>query len=179
MTKKSVLLPLLVVLSCGIGRAADPNAKASEASVKELLDVTHARQMMDNVLAQMDGMMKAQTQQAMQGQTVSPVDQANIDKSQAKSMERIKGEMNWDKLEPVYLQVYEQSFTQSEVDGMVAFYKTPAGQAAVTKTPLVMQNMMSIMQQRMAGVMQEAMAAQSETTPAAPVEKPAEKKKGK
>lgn len=175
MIKKSIILPLLVVLSCGVCRAADPNAKASESAVKELLEVTHARQMVDNILTQVSGMMKTQTQQAMQGQTVSPADQANLDKSQAKSMELIKGEMSWDKLEPVYLQVYEESFTQSEVEGMVAFYKTPAGQAVVTKMPTVMQNTMTVMQQRMAGVMQKVMTAQQDPAPAAPVEK----KKGK
>ncbi len=61
--------------------------------------------------------------------------------------------MNWKKLEPVMVRVYQQSLSQSEVDAMTAFYRTPAGQAVMKKMPLIMQNSMHEMQ----GVMQEMM----------------------
>ena len=163
MLKKSIILPLFVVLSCAVGRAADPAAPASEASAKELLEVSHARQLLDNMLAQVGGMMKTQMQQATAGKTITPADQANMDKGQAKGMEVLKSELSWDKLEPMYVQVYTQSFTQSEVEGIVAFYKTPAGQALVNKMPAVMQNTSTIMQQRMAGLMPKMMAAMQES----------------
>ncbi len=34
---------------------------------------------------------------------------------------------------PIFMRTYRESFTQDELDGMTAFYKTPAGQAVVKK----------------------------------------------
>nr|WP_277611070.1 DUF2059 domain-containing protein [Microbulbifer celer] len=64
-------------------------------------------------------------------------------------------------MEPLFTEVYQKSLTQSEVDGMLEFYKSKAGKAVVAKMPLIMQNTMTLMQQRMAGVapkMQEIQA---------------------
>jgi uncharacterized protein len=58
-------------------------------------------------------------------------------------------EMSWERYEPLMLQVYRQSFTQSEVDGMLAFYRTDAGRAVISKMPAVMQNSMQLVQQQM------------------------------
>jgi hypothetical protein len=46
----------------------------------------------------------------------------------------------------MYMRVYHDSFTQSEIDGIIRFYKTPAGKAMVNKVPVVMQNVMHEMQ---------------------------------
>jgi hypothetical protein len=43
---------------------------------------------------------------------------------------------------------------QTEVDGLIAFYKTAAGQALIDKMPVVMQNTMTEMQQMMQPMMQ-------------------------
>ena len=51
------------------------------------------------------------------------------------------------------MRVYKKSFTQQELDGIIAFYKTLAGQAAVNKLPVVMQNTMAEMQQMMQPIM--------------------------
>jgi uncharacterized protein len=60
----------------------------------------------------------------------------------------LREEMTWDKLRPVYVQIYQESFTQEEIDGLIAFYESPAGFAFVEKMPFVMQKSMSIMQSR-------------------------------
>lgn len=75
-----------------------------------------------------------------------------------------KEEMSWDKMEPLFVDVYKKSFSQSDVDGMIQFYKTPAGQSVVKKMPLVMQNSMQVMQQRMSTVMPKIMQLTEEST---------------
>jgi uncharacterized protein len=61
------------------------------------------------------------------------------------------------------LRVYQATYTQDDVDGLIAFYKTPAGQALINKSPLMMQNMMDEMRtlmrpmiQRIAQIKKEA-----------------------
>lgn len=126
----------------------------SEASIKQLLEVAQAHKLIDTMMAQMDALMKSAMQQVTQGQQITPKVQADIDKRQAEMMAGMKEMLDWNKLEPLYVRVYQKSFTQQEVDGMTAFYKTPTGQAVLTKMPLVMQNTMSEMQQMMAPMMQ-------------------------
>jgi uncharacterized protein len=62
-------------------------------------------------------------------------------------------ELDWNTLEPIYADIYTQSFTQQEIDGMIAFYKSEPGQAVLAKMPIVMQKTMQAMQARMASMM--------------------------
>jgi len=52
----------------------------------------------------------------------------------------------WNKLEPMYVSIYKESFTEEEVAGIVAFYKTPAGQAVINKLPTLLQKTMAEVQ---------------------------------
>ena len=134
----------------------------SEASIEQLLEVGQAHKLVDTMTAQMDGYMKQIMQQATQGQHITPEIQKGIDKREAEMMSMLKEMLDWDKLEPMYVRVYQKSFTQGEVDGMVAFYKTPIGQALLTKMPAVMQNTLNEMQQMMQPMMQRMQRMQQD-----------------
>lgn len=51
----------------------------------------------------------------------------------------IKDDLNWNAQAPMYARVYSESLTEEEVQGIIAFYKTPAGQAWLKKTPIIFQ----------------------------------------
>jgi hypothetical protein len=72
--------------------------------------------------------------------------------------------LNWDSLQAMYLRIYKASFTQDEVDGMLAFYRTPAGQAMINKLPLVTQNMMTEMQEVMKPLQEKLRQIRQEAT---------------
>ena len=122
------------------------DAPASDESIREMLAITDARNLLDTVKAQVEATMKATSQQATQGKATTPERQAVLDRKLAKMEAALDETLNWDNLEPLYLRTYRASFTQDELDGMVAFYRTPAGQAMIKKLPLVMQNVMAEMQ---------------------------------
>jgi hypothetical protein len=134
------------------GAATNP---ASEASIKQLLEVMKVHQSIENVEAQMDGFIKNTMAQATQGQPVSPKVQQEIDHTRSETMSTIKEILTWDKLEPMYVRIYQKSLNQQDVDGMIGFYKTPAGQAVINKLPLVMQNTLAEVQQMMKPVMEK------------------------
>ncbi|MCY1384950.1 hypothetical protein D9M69_732630 [compost metagenome] len=91
-------------------------------------------------------------------------------------MALMKKELSWEVLAPMYVDIYGKSFTEDEVQGMLAFYRTPAGQAVVDKMPVVMQHSMEAMQSRMGSLMpemqkllaEELESAQAEPETAAP-----------
>ena len=66
-------------------------------------------------------------------------------------------------MRPVYIQIYQESFTQEEIDGMIAFYQSPAGAAFVRKMPVVMEKSMRIMQVRIAPMMERMKAVMAQS----------------
>ena len=113
-------------------------------------------------MKQMDTLMQQTIEQAAQGQQIPAKVQKDIDKRRAEVVALLKDLLEWGKLEPMYIRIYQKSFSQAEVDGMIAFYKTPAGQAVIGKMPAVMQNTMEEMQQMMTPVMQKMQRLQQE-----------------
>ena len=45
--------------------------------------------------------------------------------------------LSWQNLKDDYAKLYAETYTEDELDGMIAFYKTPAGKAMVEKSPTV------------------------------------------
>lgn len=125
----------------------------SDASVHELLEVMHAKKMMIDMQSQVAGMMRDSMKQALAGQTVTAEQQKIMDETSAELAVLFRQEMRWEEFEPVMIAVYKKSFTQQEMDGMLAFYKSDVGQSIVAKMPLVVQNSMQTMQAHMNAIM--------------------------
>lgn len=65
--------------------------------------------------------------------------------------------ISWKELQPIYTQVYKETYTQEEVQAQIDFYSTPTGQSILNKTPIVTQKTMVMMN----GRIQQAMLDQS------------------
>jgi uncharacterized protein len=139
-----------------------PAAPPSEASIKQLLEVAQSHKLVDSVMSQMDNLMEQTIAQATKGQQVSAKVQKDIDRRRAEVAGIMKELLDWKKLEPMYVRIYQKTFTQPEVDGMIAFYKSPAGQAVITKMPSAMQTTMDEMQGTMGPVMQKMQQMQQD-----------------
>jgi len=126
--------------------------------IDTLLAATKAEKLSDSVFDNMDQMMRRSMATAIKGQNLSAAQQRFIDAAPTKFAQVLREEMSWSRMRPLYIQIYEESFTQEEIDGLIAFYKSPVGIAFVEKMPLVMQKSMTIMQSRM-GPMMEKMKA--------------------
>jgi hypothetical protein len=148
---KRILLAL--ALACSTAFAAD--TKPTEASIKELLALTDAAKLIDSIWAQVDGMTQNMLAQSTRGQELPAEAKAVIEKLRTDSMALAREEFSWAKMEVIYNKIYQDSFTQEELDGMIAFYKTPAGQAVIKKMPVVMQASMQELQKSMGPFMQK------------------------
>lgn len=117
-------------------------APASEESIKQLIAVTHAEKLVDNLLLQYDSIMKSVVQQTLNGKTPNAKQQQAIERLKNKLGALLQANMGWKKLEPLYLRLYQETFTEEEITGMLSFYSTPAGQALINKMPVLMQKSM-------------------------------------
>jgi len=131
----------------------------STESIDALLAATKAERNVDTMLANLEPVMRQSMATATKGQPLSPGQMRALDAVRAQIVQAVREEMAWDKMHPIYVQIYQETFTQEEIDGLIAFYRSPAGVAFVEKMPVIMQKSMSIMQSRMAPMMERMRAA--------------------
>lgn len=60
---------------------------------------------------------------------------------------------NWAQLEPEYETIYAQTYTEEELDGVLAFYRSPVGRASMAKTTIVTEKTLAVSNENFAGVM--------------------------
>jgi hypothetical protein len=138
-------------------------SKPTEASIRELMSIMQSRKLFDATMKQIDAMMQASMRQVLAGQALSQKQEEILDEMRSKMVTLVNDEMNPEIFEPMLIDIYKNSFTQQEIDGMRVFYKTDAGKALIDKMPVVMQQSMETMQRRMAVFMPKLQELQRET----------------
>ena len=154
---------LLVAGTAAAGTAAANDAPASDASIREMLELTSAHQLIESMKSQIATMTNSAVRDAIRGQPITPERQAILDRMAAKMSAVTTDLLNWDTLLPIYIRTYRASFTQAEIDGVIKFYKSPAGKSYVKKMPVVMQNVMREMQGLSVQVQDRMLAIQQES----------------
>jgi hypothetical protein len=101
-------------------------------------------------LAMSMNQMKSGFLQQMFGVKLSPEEDKMLGDLQDKMSKLLTEALAWDKLKPEYIKLYTEAYSESELDDLVTFYKSPTGQALATKTPALMAKSGEIVQQRMA-----------------------------
>jgi uncharacterized protein len=176
---KRILTLALALATCRIAAADTPNTAApapvvqppaggaSEASVRELLAITDVKKMLPLIMNQMHTISNAAIQQQMSKMGASDSSKKLAIDMQARIQAIIAEELSWEKLEPTFMKVYEETFTQDEIDGIIAFYKTPSGQAVIRKMPQVSQRTMVLIQAQMGPLMEKIQKVLSDTAASA------------
>ena len=148
------LIVLLAAVSfCAAAQAQ--TARPSEQSIDTLLELGKSRQLVDQMIAITGKSMREAMNAALDGKTPTQKQQKAMEALATKYEQSLRDTLNWDKLRPMYVQVYQETFTQSDIDGVTAFYKSPAGVAFIDKMPLAIQRLQSIMMTRMAPLMKQ------------------------
>lgn len=135
---------------------------ASEAVIREYLAVSKSEELVNGTYAQMDQVMR----DAMRAAVPNGFNAAQtriMDELSTELVAVLKEEMGWEKLEPEFIRIYQATLTQSEVEGMVNFYKSEAGQALIAKMPAIMEQTMALVMQRMQSMRPRMQKLQAET----------------
>jgi hypothetical protein len=154
----AVAVLALAALQCAVA-----DDKPSDDSIRQLMAATQSRKLIDGMYDQVDAMMQKSINDALGGQKLTAEQQRIFDDMRARMVALLKETMSWDTLEPMFIELYQKSFTQHEVDGMLTFYKSEPGKAVIAKMPLVMQHTMVLMQNRMQVLMPKVQELQRQT----------------
>jgi len=122
------------------------DAKPAAESVRQLFEVMRSSKLLDAYLTQVDSTVRASMQQALAGQQVNAKQRQILEDMGREIGSLVKAELNWSAIEPVMIEVYRNTFSQHEVDGMITFYRSEVGQAVIAKLPTAMQQSMTSIQ---------------------------------
>jgi len=125
----------VVLASCLPSYAAPP----SDASIEALLKVTQAERLSNNMMTGLQANLRQSMAAAVQGKDLTVDQKRVLDELPGKMAALMQEQMSWAHMRPMYVQIYKNVYSQDDVDGMLAFYQTAAGQALIEKAPLVMQ----------------------------------------
>lgn len=137
-------------------------APASEVSTRELLNVMQIQQSLESIRTQVDSQMANACQQELKGKKLTAMQEQAMANMKNKMAAVVHGVLVWEKLEPLYMRIYKESFTEEEIAGMLSFFKTPAGQAVVHKFPMLNQKTMVEVQKIISGMTPQMQKIQEE-----------------
>jgi hypothetical protein len=153
----SILSLVLLVAGCKTVETSMPAAEAeapamnSQAAAAKLLSVL-----------KMDENFDAAMQQAIQMQSgmfdqmdMTEEEKAETQKSMQGAMKVSLEKFSWENMKGMFVDIYAEVFSAEELQGIIAFYESEAGQKFVEKQPQLMQVTMQKMQGVMAQMMPE------------------------
>jgi uncharacterized protein len=161
---------LFLVLFLSLSHTAHADEASRRAKAQEMLTLLHLDRVMDQL---MNNMMEqvSTTSRQMFGANIKPEDQAKIDEFQKQVFQLIQSQLGWKALEPEYVTIYANNFTDEQLDAILAFYKSPTGIALVEKLPTLTaqgmqlaQSKMLLLQPQMKQMIEDFMKKQSSTS---------------
>lgn len=152
---KRTLLVLLLTLSASLTHAGTPPQAATDAQVDRLLEVMRARETVESMMPRLEASQLEMMEQMMAGRTLTAAEHALFERIAARNAETIRQMLTWEKLVPTYRDIYRQTFDTRDMDAMIDFYGSPAGQRVLDRMPQLMQHTMAAMQDLLVPAMRQ------------------------
>jgi hypothetical protein len=153
-----VLVVMLVVAPCG----ARADEASKQAKVRDLFATMHMEHMLDQMMHSIQGEVEAVAQSTPAAEQTTPQQKKVTQDFMDKSMKVVTDSVGWTALEPEYVKLYASTYSEVEIDGILAFYKSPVGQAMLAKTPQLSAGGMQIVRSRMGSFQPKIQALQQE-----------------
>lgn len=153
---------LLAVFVLSVASMSAIAATPTDESIRTLFTEMKAESMLNGMYAAMEPAMRQGMAQATDGREPTPEQKRILDRFSQRFSDLMRTELSWAKLEPIQIRIYRESFEQSEIDGLIEFYRSPAGQSLINKMPTVTQKAMTEMQVYMQQVMPKLQAEMQE-----------------
>jgi hypothetical protein len=144
---KQTLLALALLFSFAPA-AAHADETTKRAKVEQLLTLLKVDQLSDNVMNNLKRQVDAVGARAA-GPSSTPEQKKDFQDFQNSVTALVQKTIAWPVIKPDYIKLYSDSYTEPEIDAILTFYHSPAGQALLTKSPEVTTKSIAITQQHM------------------------------
>ncbi len=150
MKKSLQALAIFAMLVSPLYAHADTVSK--QRKVGELLVTLHLEEETGRQLRPQEESFRALSQQQMEGATPDPDQKKAFEDFRTQVFSLLRGAGRWSAIRDAYLQLYAETYSEQEVDGMLAFYRPPVGQSVIAKTPELTQRCSLILEKRLDSV---------------------------
>jgi hypothetical protein len=120
---------------------ASAQGLSKEAKIERLLELANGEATMNQAVEQIKAAL-APTIPA----TATPEQRAQAEELQRKILDLVKSRMSWEKMRPAYVKAYSETFSEGEIDGILAFYESLAGRAMQAKMPIFISKLVGLSQ---------------------------------
>lgn len=124
----------LLVLALSFPLAARADEASHRAKAQEMMALLHNEKVVQQVA---DNMMKQISDLADKtaGPDATPEAKAKVADFEKQASQIILAQVGWKTLQDPFADIYAKNFTEEQLDGIIAFYKSPAGAALLANMP--------------------------------------------
>lgn len=152
--KTLLTLTLSATLACtafAMEEGTTTDADARREAARELMLLMNMDEMFDDSMDSYYDWARQQTIATMEGASDEDIGEAM--EALTMSFDKSREYFAWERLSPMFTDIYMEVFTASELRGLIVFYQSDIGKVFVEKQPQLMEATM----QKMQGLMQEMM----------------------
>ena len=136
-TPRIALALLLAALSLP-ALAAPP----SDAQLERLLEVMRVQRDTERMLPQIEAAQEQMVLRALPPGSSTDKHKA-VRAALAESRTSMRRMLAWERLQPLYMDIYRKTYDGEDVEAMTAFYESAAGQRVLDRQPQLMENLMA------------------------------------
>jgi hypothetical protein len=131
MNRLALLLVLALPFSSVSAHADDASHRAK---AEEMMTLLHSERLAEQVSTNLKKQVTDAANRVI-GANPTPEQKAQATDVENKAFKMIDDQIGWKAMEPGFTDVYAKNFTDAELDAIIAFYKSPAGEALLVKMP--------------------------------------------
>ena len=75
--------------------------------------------------------------QVLDAQKLPPDQKEKVRQQVQATMDGMRKGLNWESIKPIFVKIYADNFDEAELEGIIAYYKTPVGQKWIEKQPTI------------------------------------------
>jgi hypothetical protein len=129
-------LALLLTLVLCLPLAARADDASRHAKAAQMVTLLHTESMVQQASATILKQVSDAAEKAA-GPTPTPQSKAQLADFEKKASQMIDAQVGWNALQPAITDLYAKTFTEQELDVIVAFFKTPESAAFLQKMPQI------------------------------------------
>jgi len=138
-------LSLLLIFSLSLPLAAHADDASRRAKAEEMVMLLHTDQMVNQVSQNLVQQVNAAAEK-LAGANPTPEIKTKTTTFEKSMADKIENQIGWTAMKPAFTDIYAKTYTEAELDAILAFYKSPAGvsfRANAVPRRLVMSSMRS------------------------------------
>ncbi len=134
-------------------QSADASMQAREAKARELFTLMHMEATYTQLTQQVMQQSEQQARQLFPQNAWSDSQKQEYASFMARIEALVADTISWQVLEPEFERIYAENLTETDLDGVISFYRSPAGQSFISKQPQLLHAGSALSTQRMETVM--------------------------